>query len=348
MILIKKIFFIYLHITGITAKSFVEDRYEQYHARSIHSTPLKLDESSYNKLVSDPRDYSVAVLLTAKDARFGCQLCHQFDPEWDILSKSWKNGDKLGESRLIFATLDFTVGRNIFQSFGLQTVPVLMLFQPTHGKHAVPEASPLRFDFNNGPHSAERIHSWISRHLSGRLHPPIRRPTNWKNLSFILTSAVVLISFVSVSLPYILPVLQNRNTWAAISLISILLFTSGHMFNHIRKVPYITGNERGGINYFAGGFSSQLGLETQIIAAICEFNWPPYLSKKTLIDIFTDGLLAFATISLALKAPRVLHPTAQQVVVIAWSLVIFLTHSLLLRVFRIKNGGYPFWLPPFS
>ncbi|TQS36424.1 hypothetical protein Golomagni_03127 [Golovinomyces magnicellulatus] len=278
MISIKKILFAYLHLSAITAKSFVEDRYDQYHSRSIHPTPLKLDESSYNELLAAPRDYSVAVLMTAMDARFGCQLCRQFHPEWDILCKSWTGGDKFGDSRLIFATLDFTAGRNVFQSFGLQTVPVLMLFHPTHGRYAVSEASPLRFDFNNGPHSAENIHTWISRHLPGRPHPPIRRPIKWKNVILILFSAVVLICFVSVSLPYILPVLQNRNTWAAISLISILLFTSGHMFNHIRKVPYITGNEKGGINYFAGGFSSQLGLETQIIAAICEFNGFPYIS----------------------------------------------------------------------
>lgn len=41
------------------------------------------------------------------------------------------------------------------------------------------------------------------------------------------------------------------------------------MFNHIRKVPYVAGNGQGGISYFAGGFSNQFGMETQIVAAIC-------------------------------------------------------------------------------
>jgi oligosaccharyltransferase complex subunit gamma len=50
---------------------------------------------------------------------------------------------------------------------------------------------------------------------------------------------------------------------------TILLFTSGHMFNHIRKVPYVTGDGRGGVNYIASGFQNQLGLETQVVAAIC-------------------------------------------------------------------------------
>ncbi len=69
---------------------------------------------------------------------------------------------------------------------------------------------------------------------------------------------------------YVIPILQNRNIWAAISLISILLFTSGHMFNHIRNVPYVAGDGKGGVTYFAASFQSQLGLETQVVAALCK------------------------------------------------------------------------------
>ena len=47
------------------------------------------------------------------------------------------------------------------------------------------------------------------------------------------------------------------------------------MFNHIRKVPYVAGDGKGGISYFAGGFSNQFGMETQIVAAMCKSS--PYL-----------------------------------------------------------------------
>ena len=33
--------------------------------------------------------------------------------------------------------------------------------------------------------------------------------------------------------------------------------------------------------------------------------------------------------------------------ILIWSAVLFLMYSFLLSVFRIKNGGYPFFLPPF-
>jgi oligosaccharyltransferase complex subunit gamma len=65
-------------------------------------------------------------------------------------------------------------------------------------------------------------------------------------------------------------------------------------------------------------------------------------------EIIIDGLLSFATIALALKVPRIADPKTQQLAVLAWGGVIFVMYSFLLSVFRIKNGGYPFWLPPFS
>ena len=83
------------------------------------------------------------------------------------------------------------------------------------------------------------------------------------------------VTLFSVLSPYILPIIQNRNLWAALSIMAILLFTSGHMFNHIRKAPYVVGDGKGGISYFAAGYTNQFGLETQIIAAVCKWSLDP-------------------------------------------------------------------------
>ncbi|KAI6082566.1 hypothetical protein F4821DRAFT_246767 [Hypoxylon rubiginosum] len=308
-------------------KSSTVDRFDEFHAKSQASSPLKLADASYKKLTSAPRDYSIAVLLTALDARFGCQLCTDFQPEWDILGKSWAKGDKKGESRLIFGTLDFSNGRDTFISLGLQSAPVLLLFQPTTGPHAGASPDPIRYDFA-GPQTAENVHEWVARHLPDRPHPAVSRPINY--IAWIV-SVVLALFFAAVGYniwPYVLPVIQNRNVWAGLSLIGILLFTSGQMFNRIRKVPYVAGDGRGGISYFAGGFQNQYGLETQIVA-------------------FMYGVLSFATISLAIKAPRTRDPKIQQLMVIVWGAVLVLMYSFLLSVFRVKNGGYPFKLPPF-
>lgn len=92
------------------------DRFDDFHAKSLASAPLKLADSSFGRLTRVPRDYSVAVLLTALDPRFGCRLCHDIQPEWNMLARSWTKGDSEGESRLIYGTLDFMNGKESFQS----------------------------------------------------------------------------------------------------------------------------------------------------------------------------------------------------------------------------------------
>ena len=101
---------------AFAAKQSATDRFDEFHAKSLKSSPFKLDDASYKKLTSTPRDYTVGILLTAMDARFGCQLCREFQPEWDLLGRTWTKGDKAGESRMLFGTLDFSEGRETFMS----------------------------------------------------------------------------------------------------------------------------------------------------------------------------------------------------------------------------------------
>lgn len=153
-----------LPFSALAAKKSV-DRFD---TASSKAQPVRLDDNAYDKLTKAPRDYSVAVLLTALDARFACQLCHDFHPEWDLLAKSWTKGDKKKESRLVFATLDFMDGKATFQSvctseemscgsyvlicaqMMLQTAPVLVFFPPTTGPHAKTDKPMERLDFNTG------------------------------------------------------------------------------------------------------------------------------------------------------------------------------------------------------
>lgn len=112
-----------LHLFCVAAKLRTESKFEQSLAKfTSGSSPLKLDDSSYEKLTAAPRDYTVAVLLTAQEARFGCQLCRDFQPEWDVVGKSWIRGDKKGNSRLLLGTLDFAEGKGTFQKV-LETSP---------------------------------------------------------------------------------------------------------------------------------------------------------------------------------------------------------------------------------
>lgn len=106
-----------LPLAALAAKETGDQKWANYRANQLSkSGPIKLSDSTYSKLTGAPRNYTSAILLTALDARFGCQLCHEFDPEWDLLTRSWVKGDKAGESRVVFATLDFLDGKGTFQS----------------------------------------------------------------------------------------------------------------------------------------------------------------------------------------------------------------------------------------
>ena len=112
-----------LPLTALGAKKAPPARFENYHSSS---SPIKLGDASYEDLTKTPRDYSAVVLLTALEARFGCNLCKEFQPEWELLGKSWRRGDKHGETRVLFGTLDFADGKATFQK--VRTLPKRLLF----------------------------------------------------------------------------------------------------------------------------------------------------------------------------------------------------------------------------
>lgn len=101
--------------TALAASDDTNARFKKFLKKSLTSSPLKLDDVSFEELTKVPRDYYVVTLLTAMPAQFGCMLCKQFQPEFDLLGKSWTNGDKKGQSKVLFGTLDFPDGKVTFQ-----------------------------------------------------------------------------------------------------------------------------------------------------------------------------------------------------------------------------------------
>jgi oligosaccharyltransferase complex subunit gamma len=106
-----------LPLISLAAKKSTGDRFQDFYSKQASNAgPVKLSDNTYAELTKAPRNYSAAILLTALEARFGCSLCNDFQPEWELLAKAWTKGDKEMESRLVFGTLDFADGKNTFQS----------------------------------------------------------------------------------------------------------------------------------------------------------------------------------------------------------------------------------------
>jgi oligosaccharyltransferase complex subunit gamma len=112
----------------LAAKPATADKFQKFYAKSVSKGPQSLDDASFEKLTTAPRDYSIAVLLTAMEKKYGCQLCRDFAPEWELFQKSWIKGDKAGESRFAVGTLDFNDGGSTFRKVRVDPILFLISF----------------------------------------------------------------------------------------------------------------------------------------------------------------------------------------------------------------------------
>ncbi|KAI5807451.1 hypothetical protein DFH27DRAFT_511169 [Peziza echinospora] len=290
--------------------------------------PIKLNDKTFDDITSGPRNYTSLVLLTALDPRFACHLCLQFQPDYELIARSWMKSRKDDEA-LFFSYLDFADGRATFNKLGLTSAPILYLYPATYGPNAIPgydeSSPPIQYDFPPIATQAEPLAEWIS--LQTPFKPRVYRPPNYTKIAIVAGSTTIILASSYFIIPLLLPALTHPTLWAAVSLISILLFTSGHMFNHIRGTAYMGSGPNGQLSYIAGGFSTQFAVESQIVGVVYAF-------------------LAFGTIALAMKIPRMQEPGRQQAAVVVWSVVILCLFSFLMGVFKVKNPAYPFWLPP--
>lgn len=107
---------------------------------------------------------------------------------------------------------------------------------------------------------AKPLADYISRHTP--IPVPYKDPID---LGRYITYAVASMSALLV-LRYLAPVLQNRWTWAVVTILTCLVMTSGFMFTRIRNSPYSGGNGQ----WVAAGYSNQFGQEVHVLAFICK------------------------------------------------------------------------------
>lgn len=90
---------------------------------------------------------------------------------------------------------------------------------------------------------------------------PYKAPFDWSRWGSIAS----LVPIVTLIYRFIKPVLQNRWLWAAGTIVTSLVMTSGYMFTRIRGVPYVGPNG----SWIAQGYQNQYGQEVQVIAVVC-------------------------------------------------------------------------------
>ena len=91
---------------------------------------------------------------------------------------------------------------------------------------------------------------------------PYKDPIDWVRWITIATGLLGSLLF----LKFVSPIVQNKWTWATVTIITSLVMTSGYMFTRIRNVPYNGGDG----NWIAAGYQNQFGQEVQVVSFICK------------------------------------------------------------------------------
>lgn len=301
---------------------------------------LTLNDENYESILNGPRDYHVVALLTSNSPQINCVLCHQISPELEIVADSWvkdhPKGIKLEENEeettetkdkktqaknIYFFKAEFAESKKLFSLFELNTIPKIFHFKPTKAlgpKNFLHEKQ--EYQFFQGDHKTLML-NWV-QDVTGQkitLYVPI------DNTKLIIHA---IIGFVSMFLlkryrKYVGKALTSKLSWCIVSLISVLLFTTGYMFNQIRGSPYVLEHADGRTDYFAPGQQTQFGIETQIMS-------------------FVYGVLSILVIILIKRAPEIKNDSISLILVSVVSLLIFVLFSLLLSIFGLKGMGFPY------
>ncbi|KAG0272304.1 oligosaccharyl transferase subunit ost3/OST6 [Linnemannia exigua] len=280
---------------------------------------IQLDSLAFEDVMAKPRNYSMVVLFTAISPEFNCVPCQNFDPEYKMVAAGWSK--LANKSQLFFSVLDFKAGQAIFQKFGMNSAPSVLYFPASTSISHDPSQD--RYDFGKSGFQAEPFAEWLQSRSGVKVK--VQRPFDFMGLAIKVLGTFTAVFAAAVFAKKGRKIFSSKYFWSTVSLITIFVMISGHMWNQIRQPPYSVPNRDGRSGFIAQGFQNQFGLETQIVAVLY-------------------SLLTAATIGLIAVVPRIENPFGQRTAVWVCMGMFTFTFSVLIQIFRIKNPSYPFTL----
>ncbi|KAI0463300.1 hypothetical protein LJB42_003321 [Komagataella kurtzmanii] len=288
---------------------------------------LKIDNKNY-KLIEEAReDFELVLFITANGADVNCRLCKEFQTPFEILANSYATNkahyseEEIGKP-VVFAISDFTYSRKFFEALKLQNVPKIFHYASTEKASSALNVDD-EFDFTAAD-LITHLRNWIT--AKTKVDPKlleIHIPPNYNAIATNFMVALIILIVIYKKYELILTFLGNKNLWQGLSMVTIVAFIAGHMFNTIRNTQYIMVTQGGSPVYIQPGHQQQLGVETQIVGLIY-------------------GSL-FALSVLLYKAGASKEGSSGWLSILI-SVLVFLLYSGLIGVFHLKNMGYPYSL----
>ncbi|KAK4470873.1 hypothetical protein MN116_006387 [Schistosoma mekongi] len=305
-------------VNGLSVEEMLEKKVQTLNQLTIDQPYIELDTDRFNLLLkSQPRNYSVILLLTALSSSRNCKPCKEALKHFQVVATSWRYSRQRSD-RLFFAVVDFDTEPNIFDFLHLSTAPAIL--------HVPPKGSIKQSDYMDISRSGfepEEIASWIfwTTQIQIRIfNPPSYTGTMLLALFMSLGAAVLYFRRIS------LDCLYNRSLWSAISLGVILCSISGQVYNHIRGPPlFHAPPPNGEIKAFIySGSDYQFVAETFIVM---------------LLYIGCSGGILLMT-----EAGSTTEPTKRKVCTISGIILFIMSVNFILSVFQRKYHGYPYGL----
>lgn len=285
---------------------------------------LSLDAFMQN-IISEDKDYSVVVQLTALDPKYKCGPCITLDKSLRAVSRGWKkHGDgSKKNSRLVFGSLDIKDGEDMFRKMGIESLPRLMVFPASSGPAAIKDPRPRELGLSTDALRPENMANKLGSLLKADLKADV--PVDYSKYTHKIMTAIAGIYAVYLVYKFINLRMLGRNIWAIATIMFVLLMTSGFMWCRINDPPYMGQANSGDAVLFAPSNNQQYAVELQIVAV-------------------TYAVCALCVVVLVKHTPQIQNQDHRTSMTFLFVFALALSYSYLYSIFRMKMQGYPFRL----
>lgn len=289
---------------------------------------IEADAKTLASIFAAPRNFTTAILFTTDSTRVECPFCKVIGPDFRKVAGQYKAQVSADARELYFVCADLDNNMPAFKTLGLTHVPNLAFYPPAVNKGDVKRGLGAAHQFMTFLSTGPQVDHLLKTLRSRGFDIQFAAEFQWQRLFKTVVTLVAVLAGAYVLRAPLLRVYQSKRLWLAGSLVAIVMFIAGHMYNVTRGAKFM-GMNGGDYVLVDPSFSSQFAVETQIVATLY-------------------SLLAFATVGLIKYVAELQTVQAQSVAAAIGSTLILVLYSVLISTFRIKSGLYPISLLPIK
>lgn len=284
----------------------------------IHLSTEKFD--TYVRM--RPRNYSFVIMTTALNPQRGCSICAEAHEEYKILYNSYRTTahQEFSENKVFFGLVDYDEAAEVFQTLKLTSAPGFFHFPPSDKKA---NKNDDKLDISRKGYQADSIGKFVADRTGVKIN--VIRPPSYTGLLIIagVAGIVMMLAFMT---GFNFEWAMSSRLWATLSIVIVLLMTSGQMWNHIRGPPPMGRAGGNRMQFIANSSQMQYLFETYwvfVMYAAC----------------------SYGVVLLGDKAGDITLENGKRRVYGIVGIICFIVfYSLILATFRSKYQGYPYKL----